>query len=204
VHGKSAHTSRPELGRSAIRDAIRIIQRLDEYQAELHRRHPNRLMTGPTLTVTMIQGGRTRNAVPDECRMALDFRVVPGMDPAAARAELIDVLRATGVDVSHGDVQLMTPPLSTHPEDPFASTVLEFCRRHGDGHIDAGGEPYGTDAAWMPGGAPAIVLGPGGIETAHAVDEFIEIHQVVACARICADILRHDWSLHASADRASS
>jgi acetylornithine deacetylase/succinyl-diaminopimelate desuccinylase-like protein len=177
------------------------MQRLDEHQAELHARYPNPLMTGPTITVTMIHGGRTRNAIPDECRLAIDFRVVPGMDPAAARDELIDALQRTGLGLTHSDVQLMTPPLSTGPDDPFTRTVLGYSRVRMGSDATARGEPYGTDAAWMPGNGPAVVLGPGGIETAHAVDEFVDIQEVVTCAEIFADIVRHDWSRAASIDR---
>jgi len=35
-------------------------------------------------------------------------------------------------------------------------------------------------------------LGPGGIETAHAVDEHVEIAEVVSAARIYHDLLMTD------------
>ena len=40
------------------------------------------------------------------------------------------------------------------------------------------GVPYGSDACWVPDGVPAIVLGPGNIAKAHAVDECVELDQV--------------------------
>ena len=67
VHGRSAHSSQPELGRDAIAGAMRVIRWLKEHQQRLRETFANRLMTGPTITVTMIHGGRTRNTVADEC-----------------------------------------------------------------------------------------------------------------------------------------
>lgn len=188
VHGVSAHTSCPELGRNAILGAFELIECLKSYQRELQTRFVNELMTGPTITVTMIRGGRTRNAVPDECTVAVDFRVIPRMDPAAARLELIDYVRRLPLELSHGEPQLITPPLNTHRDDPFSRSVLEICRaRTGRAGMNFAGAPYGTDASWVA--APAIVLGPGSIESAHAIDEHIDLCEVMRCAEIYFDII---------------
>jgi len=189
VHGKSAHTSRPELGVNAIHGAMDVIAALREHQRVLQARHPNPLMTGPMLTVSMIRGGRTRNAVPDECVLSLDFRVVPGMDMEAARAEVFDVLDGLGWEVSHGDLQLMTPPLDTPIEHPFSRRVLSICRAHAGDGIQLRGEPYGTDGSWLADRAAVLVLGPGDIRTAHAVDECIDLNEIVTCARIYREIM---------------
>ena len=55
------------------------------------------------------------------------------------------------------------------------------------------GVPYGTDASWMPPGCPAIVLGPGSIDSTHSVDENIDARQVVACAEIHRRIMLRNW-----------
>ncbi len=194
VHGKSAHTSRPELGVNAIHGMIRVIAEIGQHQEDLQRRYANPRITGPSLTVTMIHGGRTRNAVPDECAIALDFRLLPGMDLPACRAELIARLDNLGLSISHSDLQIQTPPLNTALDDPFSLRVLEICRRHAGSGIELEGVPYGTDAAWISDRAPALVLGPGSIATAHAVDEQIDINEVVACAEIYRDILLADYA----------
>ena len=194
VHGKSAHTSRPELGVNAIHGMIRVISEIGQHQEDLQRRYTNPMLTGPSLTVTMIRGGRTRNAVPDECVIALDFRLLPGMDLPACRAELIARLDNLGLSISHGDLQIQTPPLNTALDDPFSLRVLEICRRHAGREIELEGVPYGTDAAWISDRAPALVLGPGSIATAHAVDEQIDINEVVTCAEIYRDILLADYA----------
>jgi acetylornithine deacetylase/succinyl-diaminopimelate desuccinylase-like protein len=191
TRGRSAHTARPELGRSAILDMLRVIERLGEHQRELQERHTNPRMTGPTLTVTRIQGGRTRNAVPDECTVALDFRILPGMEAAAAREEVIEVLGGLGLVLVHSEPQLLTPPLATAEDDPFAARVREICAGALGRPVPLAGVPYGTDASWLP--APSVVLGPGDIAHAHAVDERVELDEVLRCAEIYRQIMLADY-----------
>jgi len=194
VHGKSAHTSRPELGVNAILGMMRVIDMLARHQETLRQRYVSSLMTGPALTVSMIHGGRTRNAVPDECTIAVDFRVIPGMDPAAARDEVIGLLDTLGLKITHSAPQVQTMPLDTSPADPFAQRVLDICRRYAGPEIRMTGVPYGTDAIWMADRAPCVVLGPGSIETAHAIDERVDIREVVTCAEVYREILLTDWA----------
>lgn len=190
VHGRSAHSSQPELGRDAIAGAMHVIHCLDEHQRRLRGRHVSPLVTGPTITVTMIRGGRTRNAVADECTLSVDFRVMPGMPLEPSRAEVIAALAALDLELSHTDPQVLTPALSTAPDDPFALRALETCRRvTGRADLAFAGAPYGTDAAWVADRASTIVLGPGGIENAHAVDEHVELDEVVSAAQIYYDLL---------------
>jgi acetylornithine deacetylase len=82
--------------------------------------------------------------------------------------------------------------LNTPLSDPFCRTVLEICRRYGGSGIELAGVPYGTDAAYIADRAPTLVLGPGSIASAHAIDEEIDIEEVVACAKIYRDIALTD------------
>ena len=190
IQGRSAHTSRAELGRNAITDAFKVIALLDEHQQYLREHFMNPLTNAPSITVTTIQGGRTRNSVPDECTISVDFRVVPGMNPAEARQALIAQLEGQGIDVAHSEIQLMTPPLDTRREDPFSQIVLRICREAtGNANMDFAGAPYGTDAAWVSDKSPSLVLGPGSIESAHAVNENVDLDEVVLCAAIYRDII---------------
>src|SRR5262245_11950394 len=193
VRGRSAHSSQPELGRNAILDTFRVIECLQEKTTELRRRFPNPLMPGPALTVTMIRGGRTRNAVPDECTLAVDFRIVPGMDRHAAIEDVFAAIATLGLEVEHSDFQCFAPALSTSPLDPLAQKALALCSAELGRELTAAGAPYGSDACYMPHGRPAIVLGPGSIDVAHAIDERVPIAEVVQCARVYRKLMTHDW-----------
>ena len=130
VHGRSAHTSQPELGRNAILDAMRIVGYLSQYQEQLCRRFTSPWLSGPTLTVTMIHGGRTRNAVPDECTIAVDFRILPGMDRRQSVDELFAALEALEIPITHNEFQCFAPALNTSPDNPFVQAALAFAAKH--------------------------------------------------------------------------
>ena len=185
VAGASAHTSQPELGANAVLGMMEVVAALGRYQESLQLAWTSPLMTGPLVTVTMIRGGRTRNATPDECTIAVDFRILPGMDPSVEKQRLIDYLnRELDLVIRHGENQLMTPPLSTDPECDLCHAALAACRAVAGDHIQVRGAPYGTDAAWVSDLCPAVVLGPGDIAFAHAIDERVALSQVVASAEI--------------------
>ncbi len=173
---------------------MRVIAYLAQYQEELRRRFTNPWMSGPTLTVTMIHGGRTRNAVPDECTIAVDFRILPGMDRQQSIEELSAGLQKLDVSITHGEFQCFAPALSTSPDDPFVQVALATCRAELGRSIALTAAPYCSDACWVPAGVPAIVLGPGDIAKAHAVDECVSLAQVLQCAAIYRRLALQDWS----------
>ncbi|MEQ8847281.1 M20/M25/M40 family metallo-hydrolase [Botrimarina sp.] len=185
VAGASAHTSQPELGDNAVLGMMQVVAALGRYQESLQLAWTSPFMTGPLVTVTMIRGGRTRNATPDECTIAVDFRILPGMDPTAEKQRLVEYLdRELDLKIRHGENQLMTPALATDPESELCEAALTACRAVAGDHVRLRGAPYGTDAAWVSDLCPAVVLGPGDIAFAHAIDERVAISQVVASAEI--------------------
>jgi len=188
--GKSAHTAWPELGRNAILDIVSVVEAIREYERMLQNTHRNPYMSGPTLTVTKIAGGRTRNAVPDACTVAVDLRVLPGMAPEQERDKLIAYLDALDCHLIHRPIQLCSRPLNTDPNHPFSQTVLEICQRHISSEVELTGVPYGTDASCISDAVPTIVIGPGDLTcSAHGVDEYISIAEVTSAARIYRDIM---------------
>lgn len=193
VKGRSAHTSNPSLGRNAILDMIQVINRLQEYEQKLQQNPTNELTGGPTLTVTMIQGGRTRNVVPDECTIAVDLRIQPGMDGRVVADDLFAYLDSVDAQIAHQPFQCFAPALATPIDDPFVARVAQVCSEVLKVPVMPRGVPYGSDAGWIPRGTPAVVLGPGDIAVAHAIDEHVALSEVVHAAGIYRSILLTDW-----------
>lgn len=196
VHGSSAHSCRPELGSNAILGMLEIVDAMQAYQNRLQASWRNQYMTGPTITVTMIEGGRTRNAIPDTCTIAVDFRILPGMDPMHEQEALIEFLSTFDWPITHGPLQLNTPALSTDPKHPFCQDVLKVCSETLAHRVSLRGEPYGTDAAWVSDHCPAIVLGPGDICHAHAIDEQIAIAELTQAVALYKQIMLHPFQLN--------
>ena len=181
--GKTAHSSRPDLGDNAIYQMISCVQQIvAAYEPILSSRsHP--LLDKPTLTVNTIHGGTAVNIVPGSCVIEIDRRVLPNEDYAQITPELHRIVEM---------IQENFPALNVEIEDPFEeipgidspidSEIVQVATKiAGDmfGHPDAAGVPYATNAGWLAhAGIPVVVLGPGDIAQAHTDEEYIEIAQV--------------------------
>jgi acetylornithine deacetylase/succinyl-diaminopimelate desuccinylase-like protein len=124
-----------------------------------------------------VHGGTKSNVIPGSCDLTVDTRWIPRHSTVFVKdqlAALVDSLAAKDQKFS-ASVELMydAPSLSipaTHPvvrlAESLSGAVSEVAR-------------YGTEAAlYSTKGVPSIVLGPGSVEQAHTVDEYVEVRQL--------------------------
>jgi acetylornithine deacetylase/succinyl-diaminopimelate desuccinylase family protein len=174
--GVACHGSTPGQGRNAIYAMRRVLEVIeDEFIPELARQpHPK---LGPaTMNVGTISGGSKVNIVPDQCRIEVDCRLVPGLDPEPLRARLEALLRKRVPEVSVGFQTLRTRrfslPLDTDESIPWVQRLGQTAR----GFTTA---PWFSDAAVLGRAhCPAVCVGPGSIAQAHTRDEFILVHDL--------------------------
>jgi acetylornithine deacetylase len=189
THGKSAHGSRPELGRNAILAMAKVVAVLEtEYAAQLRRRsHP--LLGRPTISVGTICGGVQPNIVPDSCSILIDRRTLPGETESGVEHEMISLLRRNQLKVSMEEARLAPClPLETDPALPLVSAFLRSA-----GQSRPAGAQYFCDASVLAqGGIPSVVFGPGDIAQAHTEREWIS---AASLARAQAILLRFLESL---------
>jgi acetylornithine deacetylase len=172
---------------------VPVLTALEVYHRELQERPLHPLTGGPTLAVTLIQGGSQINVVPDHCWIAIDRRLLPGEVPEAMEAEIAAAIRR------HTDVELEWEPvildysMEIDPDDPIVRR-LAAAVQHVTGRAPSiGGVSYGTDASkFVRAGIPAVVFGAGSITRAHTAEEYLEIDQLEQAVEIHARILRGD------------
>jgi acetylornithine deacetylase len=87
----------------------------------------------------------------------------------------------------------MTPPLDTDPDSPVSQRVLSICREVVGPQTELTGAPYGTDAAWAGRICPAIVIGPGDIRHAHAVDEQISLSELATAVKVYKRLMKEPF-----------
>ena len=88
VRGEAAHSSRPELGCSAIVAAARAVLALQDEHDRLQTEPPLTEVGVGSINVGLISGGTAGNIVPDLCTFTVGRRVCPGEDPEAVAAAL--------------------------------------------------------------------------------------------------------------------
>ncbi len=120
VKGKEAHSAFPAHGHSAIVDAARVVLQLEHVAAKLAEfTDPTFDPPFTTMNVGLIQGGTAKNIVPGECRITVEWRPVPGQNPAFA-ADLIEEQLSQLATANPGfeagfDVKRMDPPFEPAP-----------------------------------------------------------------------------------------
>lgn len=186
VRGQSGHTSRHGQGRSAIRDAATVMQRLEQWHADLMSERGD---SRGVLTFTTIEGGSGINVVPEICRIGLDLRMAPAEDPRSMTSilenQLIE-LAAEGVTVAVGRVLLADGGMSTPVDHPLVRSGLAAAGRGEPVWV-----PFGTDGSKLArAGSPTIVFGPGSIVQAHGDDEWVDVDDVICAATVFVDLVR--------------
>ena len=137
-----------------------------------------------TFNVGRIEGGRKINLVADECRAEVDLRLPPGLELAAARAFMDDVIsRHPGA--SWTEIQAMEPNW-TDPGDPLIVALLDA----GEQVLGTRPRPeFGITASdtrlWRQRGKPAGMIGAR-IAGQGLPNESIAVGDLLACAKVIA------------------
>ena len=189
VHGRNAHSSRPEEGVDAIALAADFHGHLRAYMQRDTRYHA--MLGRRTLTCTMIEGGEGPNSVAAEARLTFDFRTLPDQTGQEAWDEIGRVVAA--FPVPPGGRLVLRPPFidSISMEVPADAEVVQrlgaaLVARGLDGTPE--GAPFGSDATkFTRAGSPCVIFGPGSIAQAHAIDEHVALDEVVRAAAILVD-----------------
>lgn len=187
ARGRAAHTSRPELGESAILHALRLIDLLGEGFASRFAGagHP---LTGPARwSVTQIATDNPVNVIPDRCRLGVDVRLPPGLEGAEVAAWLQATVATSGIPVEARQLREADPALLTDPKAAVVRWAVEAVGAVRGRPVAAAGAPYSTDASKIP--APAVVLGPGDIAVAHTVSEHIALDGLEAAVAVYLGII---------------
>ena len=189
VHGRAAHSSRPEEGANAIYAMARVVQLIEQFHREtLAARPADPLCGASTACVTTIHGGTGPNTIPDLATIDVDRRLCPDETPEAAYGELVawlDERAALGeCRLEHCAPWMQSRGLHFAGNREWAEQLAAVVRTVG---VESRlmGVPYGTNAASIAAaGIPTAVLGPGSIAQAHTVDEWIAIDQLELAVEI--------------------
>lgn len=191
--GRACHSSRPDEGINAIYRMAEVVRHLQAFADWLPTSRPAHPLCGPaTLSVGLITGGISVNAVPDRCTIEIDRRVIPGERREDVIPEVAKYLaERVSFPIEHSEPYVLSPPLGDELNGPWADRLLASIAPVA-GSKQKIGVAYGTHASRFAAvGVPAVVFGPGDIAQAHTKDEWIELAQLQAAAecyyRFCID-----------------
>jgi len=187
-HGKQAHASRPQEGVNAIWNLIAALHRLGERGLPAAR---HSLLTPPTHNLGQIAGGAAPNIVPAKASAVLDIRFLPGQSCDDMLDHLQRILDETVEALPGARYEkklIMTLPPAQTPADNRLVTLIQGAVRDSVGREAKTVGIGGTTVAksFMLRGVPAVGFGAGSDHVGHMADEYIEVDELVAFAKVMA------------------
>jgi len=188
--GKAGHSSNPALGVNSIDAMTDVLLELKQFRYELSQNYQNAdfEIAVPTMNFGCIHGGDNPNRICGRCELEFDLRALPGM----SNDDLRDLLRnrlAPVADKHSVEFELASlfpgvPAFATEKTADIVK-VTEKLTKH-TSHAVA----FATEAPFMQQlGMETIVLGPGSIDQAHQVDEYLALDQIEPTVELLENLI---------------
>jgi len=187
--GLAGHSSAPHKGVSAVEYASRYVNKLIELREKLKERAPKDSIFDPphsTLSIGGVFGGIAHNVIADKCHVNWETRPVVKEDGVFLNQEIDKYAN----DVLLPDMKKIFSPSSI--EKNIIGEIVGFDREEksdacelisnltGDNSRQV--VSFGTEAGlFQEIGISTVVCGPGSIEQAHKIDEFIVLDELKKC-----------------------
>ena len=186
LRGLSAHSSKPDLGRNAVKALGTLIQRLNALEEELKTEQAlHDFLDRPytTFNLATVRGGLAINLVPDRVVLELGYRPLPGDDPLAVFRRIQE--RVLDLDAT-AEVLRMTQAMLT----PDGTPLQRLCAVHA-AHDRPLAASFATDGGALADlGIESIVFGPGSIDVAHAPDEYVNRGALLKAVEVVEAMVR--------------
>ena len=189
--GLAGHSSQPHKGVSAVEYAARYVNKLIELRQKLKDRAPKNSIFDPphsTLQIGGIFGGIAHNVIADKCFVNWETRPVVKEDGIFLNTELDKYAN----EVLLPEMKKVFPNSSIKKE--IIGEIIGFDRVKnseacefvssitGDNSREV--VSFGTEAGlFQEIGISTAVCGPGSIEQAHKIDEFIKLEEINKCLK---------------------
>lgn len=191
IQGKSCHAGQAQLGKNAIYAAADVIDAVRKLQRDLEK--ISQIYLGsPSIHVTQIQGGSKVNVVPDKAVIRIDRRLIFGEDRQSCTKQLEQILE--DVQGKSGcscfmEVTTYCPPGKTDGKLPALCAVTRLLEAKGmDSALQAFEASCEAGMLQESLGIPVAIWGPGSIEQAHKIDEFVELEQLYMGAELFIEL----------------
>ena len=194
--GLAGHSSQPDKGVSAVEFAARYVNKLLELKEKLKERQLKDSIFDPpysTLQVGGIFGGIAHNVIADKCHVNWETRPVVKEDGVYLNQKIDE----------YANEVLLPEMRKVFPNSKITKEIIgevtgfdridnsEACELVSSLTGDNSREvvSFGTEAGlFQEIGISTVVCGPGSIEQAHKVDEFIELNELKKCLKFLEGI----------------
>lgn len=206
IPGKATHGGMRWEGVSAIEKTHVIHQFLQEFEHKRNAAFKNEYyksyVYAAPINLGTIQGGDWHSSVPDTVVVEGRFGIFPGEAVGEARKAFESKIH----EASQKDEWLKDhPPIVewfegqyesgyTDPNHLFIQMITDCYSRSTNQAPTIKGVTYAADMALFTNYCkiPAVLFGPGDVRQAHAINEYVEIEEVLTCIKIISNLIV-DW-----------
>ena len=194
--GLAGHGSAPDKGVNAVEYAVKFIDKLLKLRNILKEKTPKNSVFDPpytTLQIGGISGGIARNVIADKCRVDWELRPVVKEDGIFVNSEIDKFVNEELLP----EMKKIYSKSSIKKE--IIGEIIGFDREEkseacelissitGDNSREV--VSFGTEAGlFQEIGISTVVCGPGSIEQAHKVDEYIKLDELKKCLNLLEGI----------------
>jgi putative selenium metabolism hydrolase len=201
THGVSAHGSAPEKGVNAVYEMAEIITRVDELNKSLYMKNEPH---GTVVLSDISSVSASLNAVPSECAIYLDRRLVLGETLQQVEEEMDRLIQGKDASWEVGtlhhttwkgkdlEYEPMHNPWKIEKDHELTKSLI---RAYSNTYKE---EPsrfdfwdFGTNAITpVAMGVPTIGFGPGEYKLAHMRDEKCAVDKIVEACQVYSELIR--------------
>lgn len=187
IYGEARHAALPQTTDNVIHRTAAAIGALERINETLQNRI-HEVLAPPSLAVTKLEGYEKDNIIPGKVRMLTDFRVLPGM----THNEAVEILRRglAGLDKVNVQKYFFLPGGQIESTDAF----VKLCCAQGEKVLGEPLVPQAFEASceqcfFAGEGMKTVICGPGSIQQAHTVDEWLECGQLSKAVELYMHII---------------
>ena len=186
--GKAAHGSRPDLGVDAIAKMGKVLVEVESLDNRLRSNPTHPLLGSGSVHASLITGGQELSSYPEKCILSIERRTLQGETPEFVEAEFVKIIK----NIQQSDPTFNAVirrgidrvPLETSEDTDIVKAIQEASVKVLNHPAETAGVQFWTDAAVLAAaGIPSVLFGPSGAG-AHAIEEWVDLASVGACAEI--------------------
>ena len=186
--GHACHAALRSTEETAVAKAARAVMAIEDLNKQLESMTHD-VLPSPSIVVTMVQGYEKDNVVPGKVRLLVDFRVLPGMTEPQTRKLVQDALDAHGIVGFELTEHFFMPGGEVAQAHPFVSACVEQAEKLNE--RKEAPQAFGASCEQcflVEAGSATVIIGPGSLDQAHTVDEFVEKAQLLRAAKLYREI----------------
>lgn len=189
-HGQSAHSSIPERGINSIQQLVEFIPVANQKIEAASSRGENDKLGRMLNAFTVIEGGDQINSIPATTRLKANGRTIPEVDNDAFLEAVNAAIDKTNETIE-GRLELNVMQNNPPVESDFDTDLIQSIKNISEIDIEPVGMAGATDASnfgRIEKSFDLAIYGPGEMEAAHTVDEFVEVNDYLNFINFYRDV----------------